>query len=54
MANFLLFFIIFVFGAIEFGLAAKDLSKKNYFWFGYELMTGILMTDWLINNWLVM
>ena len=52
MANFLLCIWFFIFGAIDFGMAVSDLSKKNYYLFGFELMTGIAMTVCFIINFL--
>ena len=41
--NFLLLVFFFVFAAIDFAMAAKDLSNKNFYWFGFELVTAIFM-----------
>ena len=41
--NFLLLVFFFVFAAIDFAMAAKDLSNKKFYWCGFELVTGIFM-----------
>ena len=41
--NFLFLVFFFVFSAIDFGSAAKDLSNKKFYWFGFDLVTGIFM-----------
>lgn len=41
--NFLLLVFFFVFAAIDFANAAKDLSNKKFYWFGFELVTAIFM-----------
>ena len=42
--NFLLLVMFFVAAAINFANAAKFLSNKKFYWFGFELVTGI----WLL------
>ena len=42
--KFLLLVIYFVFAAINFANAAKYLSNKKFYWFGFELVTGV----WLL------
>ena len=54
MANMLLCFVCFIYGALVFGMAASDLSKKKYYWFGFDLMLGICMTVFLIGNYLTL
>ena len=41
--NFLLLVFFFVFAAINFANAAKDLSNKKFYWFGFDLVTAIFM-----------
>lgn len=54
MANFLLCVLFYIIGAIDFGMAASDLSKKRYYWFGFDLMAGILATVFMIDRWLAL
>ena len=41
--NFLLLVFFFVAAAIDVAMAAKDLSNKKFYWFGFELVTAIFM-----------
>ena len=41
--DFLFLVFFFVFAAIDFAMAAKDLSNKKFYWFGFDLVTGIFM-----------
>ena len=42
-SNFVLLVFFFVFAAIDFAIAAKDLSNKKFYWFGFHLVTAIFM-----------
>ena len=50
--NFLFLVFFFVFAAIDFGSAAKDLSNKKFYWFGFDLVTGIFMLVFSIIQYL--
>lgn len=41
--NFVLLVFFFVFAAIDFANAAKNLSNKKFYWFGFDLVTAIFM-----------
>lgn len=43
LINFVLSLFFFVFAAIDFANAAKDLSNKKFYWFGFDLVTAIFM-----------
>ena len=50
--NFLLLVFFYVFAAVDFAMAAKDLLNKKFYWFGFELVTGIWMLICLIVRFL--
>ena len=50
--NFLLLVFFFVFAAIDFANAAKYLSNKKFYWFGFDLVTGIFMLVFSIIQYL--
>lgn len=54
MGNMLLCIVFFICGALDFGMAASDLSKKKYYWFGFDLMLGICMTVFMIDQFLAL
>ena len=50
--NFLLLVFFFVFAAIDFAMAAKNLSNKKFYWFGFDLVTAIFMLVFSIIQYL--
>ena len=52
LIEFLLFVFFFVFAAFDFANAAKDLSNKKFYSFGFNLVSGIFMLVFLIIHFL--
>ena len=50
LIEYLLSVFFFVFAAFDFANAAKDLSNKKFYLFGFDLVTGIFMLVFLINH----
>ena len=52
LIEFLLSVFFFVFAAFDFANAAKDLSNKKFYLFGFDLVTGIFMLVFSIIHFL--
>lgn len=52
LIKFLLFVIYFVFAAIHFADAARDLSNKKFYLFGFDLVIAIFMLVFSIIHFL--
>lgn len=52
LIEFLLSAFFFVFAAFDFANAAKDLSNKKFYLFGFDLVTGIFMLVFSIIHFL--
>lgn len=50
LINFLFYVFFFVLAALDFTIAAKDLSNKKFYWFGFDLVAGIFMLVFSINH----
>ena len=50
--NFVLCILFFVLAALNFAIAAKDLSNKKFCFFGFELVTAIFMLAFSIIRFL--
>lgn len=48
----LLSVVFFVFAVFDFTIAAKDLSNKKFYLFGFDLVTGIFMLVFSIIHFL--
>ena len=50
--NFVLSMFFFVFAAVYFTIAAKELSNKKFYFFGFDLVAAIFMLVLSINRFL--
>lgn len=50
LIEFLLSVVFFVFTVFDFANAAKDLSNKKFYLFGFDLVLGIFMLVFLISH----
>ena len=50
LINFLLIIAYFAFAAIAFGFAARDFSNKKFYWFGVDLVIGMIFVAVVIYS----